>query len=185
MEFGDFIDSPSGHPEVDENPEYMMPATSVTKDALLMAAFDKVSLPAKNELWKARKFSHDDSASTVTVLRYSDGKCRQDPQRIVQILISPKEHSENAETPRTSYSVSSSPDGLQIKQSVGVRSVFGRLGKTVTENGGIIASGSIDLNALKARKAAESIENELGLNFVSEAQTKQVIKIVVDARPEQ
>lgn len=179
----DFSKQRNDHPEVLANPELMQPPEQETIADLVFAIMQKTD--HKDYLPNGEKGADlhrvNETMGAATVYLKKKGTDRNDPKRIAQVHLR-KRVGSTGSTVITNYFVLSIPDGLHIEKH-----------SQMSNNDNILREGaSMEEIRLSAQQGIEMIqktiasdreEDELGLSFVSEAETRGLVTLLEGLEP--
>ncbi len=164
--------NPSEHPEVADNPEAMQPATEASKQALL-------DLIATNPADDRTLAFAEEAKGRIQTTNF--------PEDVFPRLASIRrvEWPDNTYGKQlvTNYSIVASPDGPQIEKHVHTfdpSTELANIDTNANDGSSLLTSALI---RMRAQRASSTDEDELGLSFVSEAETKALIALLEEAHP--
>ncbi|HSX45139.1 MAG TPA: hypothetical protein VLF39_03500 [Candidatus Saccharimonadales bacterium] len=183
MEYDSLFEEPSKHPEIDDSLEAMQPVTEATKTALVELVSNKVGELLPKTIWKSRKLQRPNHyAEIINVMRYGPTASRNPAGKVIEVSVY-HDSSDQPEFLKTTFTVSESPDGLQMSRQTKLHKPIMSLGQWAQAKSIASVLGTNESQKLQAEREDQSLENELGLSFVSEADAQEVMTIVSEAHP--
>ncbi|MEI7683108.1 MAG: hypothetical protein WCJ24_02295, partial [Candidatus Saccharibacteria bacterium] len=159
------------------------PATQQTKQALLDVIIDKSEggLEFGETTMKTLKFVQPERG-TLTVSKYRKGESKDDPNRLGQVMRVEWPGKLYGEQLITNYFILNSPDGLQMeKHSHTSNPSKEMLGSDATLDD-VYSSAINGIAKIGQMRESQTLEDELGLSFVSEAEARDILALVQEAQ---
>ena len=167
------------HPELGVRDKDQEPATTASKQALYDLIQTKVGPCASPAFMRSRTFTTPDKAVTISATTLRPG-VKRNGDRIATVTSTTAQHE------KTKITVTDSPDGLQLSKKITTQETTPRIvgGLAWGQTASLFGEGYFDPTTRQARAEADAFENELGLHFVSEAETRGWITLLGSAQPQ-
>jgi hypothetical protein len=170
-------------PDFDARSEQLEPASAATKRALYDQIQSKVGPRPENAFLKSKRFKNPTGATIITASLLRT-RTKRNADKLATVTL--EDTNQHGTRLQTKISVIDAPDGLELSKRITTVHGDDRIvgGVALGQSPALFSGpGRFDPATIRANQEAEQLENQLGLNFVSEVEATELVSLLVNALP--